>query len=117
LAIIRGVKHNCHFLPFFFQALVFSAGSEIGQNFGSARSANTHVSSQKKIWDRISNIDNNPWGSWGGGNPVFFPPPTNPNRDFVPVYARRIKIIPKKENAGKKKRKCGKVIFYVFEPS
>jgi hypothetical protein len=21
---------------------------------------------------------------------MFFPPPTNPNRDFVPVYARRV---------------------------
>ena len=85
LAITEQCKRNCHFSPIFFQALVLLAGSAIGRNFGSARSANTHVSHQKNFRGRISNIENNL-----RGNPLFFHPPTNPNRDHVPFYAKRI---------------------------
>ena len=91
------------FVHFFFKRLYFRPEVWIGQNFGSARSAYRHVSSQKNFGSHISNIDNNlrhgvfqgaPLGGppWGGGgapkfrfftkNPIFYnvksrcPPPT-----------------------------------------
>jgi hypothetical protein len=36
---------------------------------------------------------------------------------LIPLLPPLIKIFPKKENAEKKKRKCGKVIFYVLKLS
>ena len=65
------VKTQLSFFTLFFQALVLAAGSVIGQNLVSVRSANTHVSSPKKFRSHISNIDNNLRGPWGGGNPRF----------------------------------------------
>ena len=89
---LRGKTQLSFFTPFFSSACIF--GRKCNRpKFWVGQISKYACFSPKTFWGRISNIDDNLRGSWGGKKHYVFSPPTNPNRDFVPFYARREAII------------------------
>ena len=83
----RGKTQLSFFTLFFFKRLYFRPEVQSAKILGRP-DQQIRMFLTKKKFGVVPQILTIIWGVHGGGE-HYVPPPTNPNRDFVPVYARR----------------------------